>query len=135
MAFTTLIIDDSPPTRKIISHHFSKAGYVVVGEAGNGAEGLRLFRERQPNVVTLDLIMPEVEGVSSIETLQAMKKAQGDHLIIIVSAVPFERTREECLRAGVLDYIIKPFNQYSFEPVRVKLARVFHLPIGSSAGH
>lgn len=135
MAFTTLIVEDSPLTRKIIAHHFNKAGYRVVGEAGNSAEGLRLFHECQPNVVTLDLMMPVLGGIDSLEALRVMRRAGSDHAIIVVSAIAFERTRAECLRAGAFDYIVKPLNQYSFEPLRRKLARAFHLPANGYVGH
>ena len=135
MVFSTLIVEDSPLTRKIIAHHFNKAGYRIVGEAENGADGLRLFHEHRPNIVTLDLMMPEFGGVSSLDALRTMRKAGSDHAIVVVSAIAFEQTRQECLRAGAFEYIVKPLNQYSFEPLRRKLARAFHLPIEGYAGH
>jgi two-component system, chemotaxis family, chemotaxis protein CheY len=135
MAFTTLIVEDSPLTRKIIAHHFNKAGYRIVGEAENGAEGLRLFRERRPNVVTLDLMMPVLGGITSLEALRAMRRAGSDHVIVVVSVIAFEQTRQECLHAGAFDYIVKPLNQYSFEPLRRKLARAFQPPTVGYGGH
>jgi DNA-binding NarL/FixJ family response regulator len=96
---SALIIDDSPFARKIIRHHLTKLGFHVEGEAETAALGLRLFRELKPKLVTLDVMMPEREGI--------------------------EKTRDTFLNEGATAYVIKPFSQFSFEPVRQKLQRAF----------
>jgi len=55
-----------------------------------------------------------------------MKKASPNVAILVVSVVPFDRTRDMFMKEGALGYVVKPFNQFSFEPVRQKLVRVFH---------
>jgi response regulator of citrate/malate metabolism len=123
-----LIIDDSPFARKIIRHHLVKLGFKVVGEAETSAQGLKLFRQLRPGLVTLDVMMPEREGVTSLSAFRAVRKEAQDSAVVVVSAVPFEKTRETYLQEGALAYLIKPFGQFSFEPVRQKLLRMFPEP-------
>ncbi len=125
MSVPALIIDDSPFARKIIRHHLLKLGFKIVGEAETAAQGLKLFRELRPGLVTLDVMMLEREGVTSLTAFRAMKKEAPDTAVVVVSAVPFEKTRETFLQEGALAYVIKPFGQFSFEPVRQKLLRMF----------
>jgi two-component system, chemotaxis family, chemotaxis protein CheY len=120
-----LIIDDSPFARKIIRHHLTKLGFHVEGEAETAAQGLRLFRELKPKLVTLDVMMPEREGIDSLAAFRTMRKEVPETAIVVVSAVPFEKTRDTFLKEGAMAYVIKPFNQFSFEPVRQKLHRAF----------
>jgi two-component system chemotaxis response regulator CheY len=120
-----LIIDDSPFARKIIRHHLTKLGFHVVGEAETAAQGLRLFRELKPKLVTLDVMMPEREGIDALTAFRAMRGEAPDTAVVVVSAVPFEKTRDTFLNEGATAYLIKPFSQFSFEPVRQKLQRVF----------
>ena len=125
MPVPALIIDDSPFARKIIRHHLVKLGFKVVGEAETAAHGLKLFRELKPGLVTLDVMMPEREGVTSLSAFRTIRKEAPDSAVAVVSSVPFEKTRETFLEEGALAYLIKPFGQFSFEPVRQKLLRIF----------
>ena len=126
MTLPALIIDDSPFARKIIRHHLTKLGFHVVGEADTAAQGLHLFRELKPRLVTLDVMMPEREGIDSLAAFRAIRKEAPDAaMVVVVSAVPFEKTRDTFLNEGAMAYVIKPFNQFSFEPVRQKLQRAF----------
>ncbi len=125
MTVRALIIDDSPFARKIIRHHLTKLGFHVEGEAETAAQGLRLFRDLKPKLVTLDVMMPEREGIDSLAAFRTMKKEAPETAIVVVSAVPFEKTRDTFLNEGATAYVIKPFNQFSFEPVRQKLHRAF----------
>ena len=125
MTVAALIIDDSPFARKIIRHHLTKLGFHVEGEAETAAQGLRLFRELKPKLVTLDVMMPEREGIDSLAAFRTMRKEVPETAIVVVSAVPFEKTRDTFLKEGAMAYVIKPFNQFSFEPVRQKLHRAF----------
>jgi two-component system, chemotaxis family, chemotaxis protein CheY len=122
---SALIIDDSPVARTIIRHHLSKLGCVVVGEAENASQALRLFREKKPDIITLDLMMPEVDGINTITAFHLMRSEAPKALIIIASVLPFEKTRDNFLREGAFDYIVKPFNRFSFERVRQRLIRAF----------
>ena len=78
---TILFIDDSQSLRTTFSQILEKAGYQVV-QANDGGEGLRMFQERRPDLVICDLIMPEVEGM---ETMQAIRNADGEAKILAIS--------------------------------------------------
>jgi two-component system chemotaxis response regulator CheY len=121
-----LIVDDSPFARRIIRHHLTKFGCKVVGEAETAAQAVRLFGELRPELVTLDVMMPEIEGFDSLRAFRAMKQESPEVTMLVVSVVPFEKIRDTFMKEGALGYIVKPFNQFSFEPIRQKLVRVFH---------
>lgn len=125
MTVTALIIDDSPFARRVIRHHLTKLGCKVVAEADSAAQGVRLFDEFKPALVTLDIMMPAVDGVDALHGFRAMRQKSPDVAVIVVSSVPFDRTRDTFLKEGALAYMVKPFNQFSFEPVRQKLIRYF----------
>ena len=122
---SALIIDDSPFARRLIRHQLTKLGFKIAGEAETAAQGLRLFRQLKPALVTLDVLMPEREGVSSLDAFRAMRQEAPETAVVVVSAVPFEKTRETFLSEGALAYVVKPLGQVSFEQVRQKLQRVF----------
>lgn len=122
---TALIVDDSPFVRAIIRHHLVAAGFSVVGEAENAEDGLKLFRDLRPNLVTLDVMMPVVGELDSLAAFRAIRKENPESVVVVVSVLPFEKVRESFLKEGAIAYITKPFNQYSFEPVRQRLTRVF----------
>ena len=125
MAVHALIVDDSPFVRKIIRHHLTKVGCKVVGEAETAAQAVKLFRDFRPEVVTLDILMPEVDGYDAMRAFREMKKISPEVAVLVVSAVPFDKVRDNFLKEGAIGYIVKPFNQFSFEPVRQKLMRLF----------
>jgi two-component system chemotaxis response regulator CheY len=120
-----LIVDDSPFARKVIHHHLEQYGCTVVGEADNGAQAVRMFKELEPDLVTLDVMMPAVEGVDSLKAFRAIREENPNASILIVSAIPFEKTRDTFMEEGALGYVIKPFTRYSFDQVRMRLSRVF----------
>lgn len=122
---TALIVDDSPFVRAIIRHHLVTAGFRIVGEAENAEQALTMFRQLRPNLVTLDVMMPVAGELDSLAAFRLMKKENPESVIIVVSVLPFEKVRESFLKEGAIAYITKPFNQYSFEPVRQRLNRVF----------
>jgi len=122
---TALIIDDSPFARRVIRHHLAKFGCKVVGEAESAAQGMRMFDELRPDLVTLDIMMPGVDGLDALQGFRAMQQKSPNLAVIVVSSVPFDRTRDTFLKEGALAYVVKPFNQFSFEPVRQKLIRFF----------
>ena len=125
MAIRALIVDDSPFARKIIRHHLVKCGCEVVAEAENGVQAVALFKQKRPEIVTLDVMMPEVDGIDSLTAFRLMRKENPQVAIVVVSVLPFEKTRETFMREGAVAYVVKPFTQFSFEPVRQKLLRIF----------
>ena len=125
VAVEALIIDDSPVARLIIRHHLEQIGCTIAGEAGNPAAGLDLFRKIKPSLVTLDLIMPTVDGVDTLQAFRIMRKENPSTRILVVSAVPFEKTRRTMTEEGALAYIAKPFNKFSFNKSRRRLLHAF----------
>jgi CheY-like chemotaxis protein len=73
----------------------------------------------------LDVMMPERGGVSSLDAFRTMKRETPDVVVVVVSAVPFVKTRDTFLNEGATAYVVKPLSQFSFEPVRQKLQRLF----------
>ena len=125
MAVRVLIADDSIFIRDIIRHHLERFGCQVVAEAENGAQALSLYKTLKPDFVTLDVVMPHVDGIDALTAFRMIKKEDPATPILVVSAVPFEKTRETFLAEGALDYVIKPFNKFYFDQVRRKLERIF----------
>lgn len=125
MSVTALVVDDSATARQVISYYLRAAGCVVVAQAPDALRGLELFRQHRPNVVTLDLMMPKRFNVDSMVLLRTIKREMPDVAVVVVSVIPFEKTRRDFLEEGVLAYVVKPLTDRSFEPLRTKLLRTF----------
>ena len=104
-----LIVDDSKFMRKTLSDILAKEGHQIAGEAENAKEAIELYKRLEPDLVTLDIIMPEVEGLNALFALKAMIKANSQAKVVIVSAMGQEVVMEECIQAGAKDFIVKPF--------------------------
>lgn len=103
-----LIVDDSFYMRTMLKNMLTDAGYDVVGEAPNGQTALELAKETKPDLVTLDVILPDNTG---LDVLKGIKADQPDMKVIIVSAVGQEVIVNEALEYGALSYIVKPFSE------------------------
>ncbi|MGZ3511385.1 MAG: response regulator transcription factor [Candidatus Binataceae bacterium] len=125
MTLRALVVDDSPVVRKAVRYHLAIYGVRTIDEAENAFQGMALFRENPPSLVILDLMMPESQGISSRELFETIKKEAPDTPIIIASSIPYEKIRESFVGEGALDYIVKPFNQFSFDRARRKLSGIF----------
>jgi len=106
-----LIVDDSKFMRAMLSDILSEEGMTVEGEAENGREAVELFDLLMPDVVTLDIIMPEVEGMDALSALKTMVKKNPDVPVLIVSALGQEEVVEEFMHAGAAGFILKPFKR------------------------
>ena len=125
MAVNALIVDDSAFSREVIAYHLRETRCAIVGEANNAAEGLKLFRKLNPDIVTVDLLMPISENVDATNLVKTMKQERPRVAIVVISTVPFEKTMQDFLDQGVLAYIVKPFTEYSFRNTQLKLSREF----------
>ncbi len=103
-----MIVDDSKFTRKMLSDILTEKGHQIVGEAENAEEAVELYERLKPDLVTLDIIMPEVEGTDAISALKAMIRANPKAKVVIVSAMGQQEVVEECIQAGAKDFIVKP---------------------------
>ncbi|WP_233218946.1 response regulator [Adhaeribacter arboris] len=103
-----LIVDDSFYMRTMLKNMLTDAGYEVVGEAPNGQTALQLARETNPDLITLDVILPDNTG---LDVLKGIKKEQPNMKVIIVSAVGQEVIVNEAVENGAFSYIVKPFSE------------------------
>lgn len=103
-----LIVDDAKFMRMTLSKILTNSGHEIIGEAENGAEAITLFRTLQPDLVTMDITMPEMNG---IEALKEIKKEFPQSKIIMCSAMGQQKMVVEAIEAGAKDFIVKPFDE------------------------
>jgi len=108
MSIRMLIVDDATFMRMMIKNIVSKNGYEVVGEAENGSEAVKLYSELKPDLVTMDITMPEMDGIESVKAIKQMDPAAK---IIMCSAMGQQAMVMEAIQAGAMDFIVKPFKQ------------------------
>jgi two-component system chemotaxis response regulator CheY len=107
MAARILVVDDAAFMRHLVKKCLTQAGFEVAGEAGNGAEAEAQYAELKPDLVTLDMVMPEVDG---LEAIRRIRKLDPKAKIVVVSAVDQRENLLEAIRLGATDYIVKPFD-------------------------
>lgn len=101
-----LITDDAAFMRMMLKDILTKNGHEVVGEAANGAEMLSKYEETQPDIVTLDITMPEMDGLTAIKEL---RKKHPDANVIMCSAMGQQSMVIDAIQSGAKDFIVKPF--------------------------
>lgn len=106
MANKILIVDDAAFMRMMIKDILSKNGYEVVGEANDGADALEKFKELQPDLVTMDITMPEMDGIAA---LKEIKQIDPNAKVIMCSAMGQQAMVIDAIQAGAKDFIVKPF--------------------------
>ena len=106
MAKNILIVDDAAFMRMMIKDILTKNGYNVVGEAENGAKAVEKYNELKPDLVLMDITMPEMDG---IQALKAIKGADGGAKVIMCSAMGQQAMVIESIQSGAKDFIVKPF--------------------------
>lgn len=105
---TVMIVDDSRTSRKLLRDLLEKGGFTVVGEAGDGEEGWLLYKELKPDIVTMDITMPKMDG---IESLTMIKKDDPDAKIVMITAAGQNEKMVEALKRGAKDFLVKPFEE------------------------
>ncbi|MGQ0703021.1 MAG: response regulator [Gemmatimonadales bacterium] len=106
MSKTVLICDDAIFMRTMISDILTQGGYRVVGEAESGAQAIEKYRELGPDLVTMDIVMPDMGG---IEAVRAIRKEFPDARILMCSAMGQQGLVIEAIQAGAKDFVVKPF--------------------------
>ncbi|MGB9789915.1 chemotaxis protein CheY [Thermotoga caldifontis] len=106
MAKRVLIVDDAAFMRMLLKDIITKAGYEVVGEAANGVEAVEKYKELKPDVVTMDITMPEMDGITAIKKI---REFDPNAKIIVCSAMGQQAMVIEAIQAGAKDFIVKPF--------------------------
>lgn len=103
-----LVVDDALIMRTIIKDIAQSAGWEVAGEASNGRECLERYRALKPDLVTLDIVMPELDGV---ETLRALRQEDATARVVMVTAIDQKAKLSECIQLGAVDFVVKPFDK------------------------
>ena len=106
MGKSILIVDDAAFMRMMIKDILTKNGYEVVGEAENGSVAINKYKELKPDLVIMDITMPEVDGIQAVKEI---KKINADSQIIMCSAMGQQAMVIESIQAGARDFIVKPF--------------------------
>ncbi|PHR92473.1 MAG: two-component system response regulator [Blastopirellula sp.] len=106
MSKRILVCDDSMLMRKIVADALVEDGWEVVGEAGNGAQAAEMYQELKPDAVTMDIVMPEYDGIHGLEVIM---KFDPNAVVVMVSAISKTELISDAIRKGAQDFIVKPF--------------------------
>ncbi|NLL43101.1 MAG: response regulator [Firmicutes bacterium] len=107
MAKTVMITDDTAFMRMTLKNVIEKNGYTVVAEAADGEEAVALYKEFKPDMVTMDITMPKMDGITAIKEIM---KFDPTAKIIVCSAMGQKPMVIEALSAGAKDFLVKPFD-------------------------
>lgn len=103
-----LVVDDAAFMRMMIKNIVTKHGYEVAGEAENGKQAIQLYAETKPDLVTMDITMPELDGIEGVKAIRAIDPHAN---IIMCSAMGQQAMVMDAIQAGAKDFIVKPFQQ------------------------
>jgi two-component system chemotaxis response regulator CheY len=117
MTRTVLVVDDSSLQRTIITGALGDR-FEVVGEAENGREAVELFESTEPDLVTMDIMMPEMDGVEATDRIKS--KADGTKVMMCTSVEQAEKMKE-AVRAGADEYVTKPFDEEALRDTATRL--------------
>jgi len=106
VSHTVLVCDDAIFMRTMIRDILSQAGFEIVGEAESGLQAVEKFRQLKPDLVTMDIVMPDMGG---IEAVREICKSDPDAKILMCSAMGQQALVVEAIQAGAKDFVVKPF--------------------------
>src|SRR5690349_9458227 len=104
---SVLVVDDAAFMRKVLTDALAAGGHEVVGEAGDGDAALTAFQELRPDLVTLDITMPQKDGLA---TLRELIELDPDARVVICSALGQESKVLDAIKTGARDFVVKPFD-------------------------
>jgi two-component system chemotaxis response regulator CheY len=119
-SFKLMIVDDSNIMRRRIERSNQFDELELIGTAGNGVEALEMFRKTDPDVVTMDLTMPQMDGIECISKLVALKPAVR---ILVISALADKATAVEAMEKGANGFLNKPFTDRQLNEAIADLMR------------
>lgn len=103
-----LVVDDAAFMRLSLKMLLEKSGFQVIGEAENGFKAIQMYKQFKPDIVTMDLTMPELGGIDAIKMIKSIDK---DARIIVISSMGHEILVREAIMAGAISFIVKPFKE------------------------
>ena len=106
MSQTVLICDDAIFMRTMIGDILTQAGFRIVGEAENGVQAVERYRELRPDIVTMDIVMPEMGGIDAVREILAEDPSAK---VLMCSAMGQQALVIEAIQAGARDFVVKPF--------------------------
>lgn len=106
MAKRVLVADDALFMRVTLKKILTEGGFEVAGEAANGAEAVRLYQELKPDVVTMDITMPEMDGITALKQIRALDP---EAKVIMCTAMGQRNMVVEAVQSGAKDFIVKPY--------------------------
>jgi two-component system chemotaxis response regulator CheY len=101
-----LVVDDAIFMRSMIRDIFARGPFVIAGEAENGAEAVRLYSALRPDLTTMDIVMPQMDGITALREIMRLDPAAK---VVMCSALGQEALISEAIEAGARDFIVKPF--------------------------
>lgn len=107
MSKTVLVVDDIAFVRKTLTEILTQAHYKVIAEAEDGAQAVKLYNQFKPDLVTMDIVMPQMSG---IEATRKILKFDKEAKVVIISAMGQEHLVMEAINVGAKDYVLKPFS-------------------------
>ena len=109
MGKRVLIVDDAAFMRMMLKDILTKNGYEVCGEAANGREAIEKYKECNPDLTTLDITMPEMDGITALAGLKSIMEYDPNAVCIMCSAMGQQGMVLEAIQKGAKDFIVKPF--------------------------
>ena len=103
-----LIVDDDHFMRTMIREILTSEGFTVAGEAEDGEEAVKLYRELQPDLTTMDIVMPKMDGIAALNAILELDSAAK---VIMISSLGQEALIAEAIETGAKDFIVKPFQR------------------------
>ena len=122
MSVRVLIVEDDPVTQRVLSQHLERIGCRVVAAVDNAADAIARFREHHPDLITLDIQMPEVLGMDTMALFGVIRAEDPNCEVIVITGTAFPVYREKFVKAGVLGFFLKPLN---FDKLVVDLRQYF----------
>jgi len=101
-----MLVDDTKFMRMMLANILKPKGYEIVAEAGDGLEAINLYNQHKPDLVTMDIVMPNMDGIQAVRNITA---SDGNAKIIMVTAIGQESKVKEAIEAGAKGYLVKPF--------------------------
>jgi two-component system chemotaxis response regulator CheY len=120
MAVRVLVVDDLPMMRAAIRKALPQDGFLVVGEAENGRDGVLAYAEKRPDIVVLDIAMPVMDGITALEKLLVVDPAAR---VVMCSALGEQEMVMQALRRGAREFVVKPFTTERLVSAVSKVAR------------